>query len=109
MSYPRIFSTPGIGNIFEAIDDERARQERLKAEGKFVYSCADAEMTDLERLAVLMEEVGEVSREVVETIGHPLWRLGNDYNERLRAEIVQVAAVCCAWLAAPRARLEDAR
>ena len=77
----------------EAIDDERHRQERLKSEGRFSMTCADA-MSDLERLAVLTEEVGEVARAILEQS-----RLTNDdHGKELKKELVQVAAVCVAWL-----------
>jgi len=73
---------------------ERARQERLKAEGRFRFSCADVEMSNGERLAVLGEEFGEVARAFLET-----QRLANDrHNKDLRAELIQVAAVAVAWV-----------
>lgn len=75
------------GAIFRDITKERQRQERLKAEGKFKYTCADAEMNAFDFLAVLGEEFGEVARAI---------------NERdpvnMRDEIIQVAACCVAWL-----------
>lgn len=66
---------------------ERARQDRLKAEGKFERTCAD-DMTNAERFVVLGEEVGEVAREVTERLG----------RENMRTELVQIAAVCMAWI-----------
>lgn len=69
------------------IVNERLRQERLKVLGKFLYTCADTGITDLGRLCVLAEEFGEVAKEVNE---------GSD-PELLKAELIQVAAVCVAW------------
>ena len=68
---------------------ERLRQEGLKASGKFPATCADP-IPDGAKLAILMEEVGEVARAI------------NDRQSRdeLRAELVQVAAVAVAWLEA---------
>lgn len=78
----------------ELIGDERYRQETLKAAGRFLYTCADDEMNDLERLAVLTEEVGEVGHELNEGIGP-----GRAVNKRqLLKELIQVAAVATAWI-----------
>lgn len=73
--------------ILYAIDSERARQEGLRASGKF--TCADPLTGNMCKLPVLLEEVGEVAKAI---------------NERNRAEmkkeLVQVAAVAVAWLEA---------
>jgi NTP pyrophosphatase (non-canonical NTP hydrolase) len=77
--------------IHALIDAERARQERLKAEGKLRATCLDP-IDEAVKLAALTEEVGEVARAV---LGRSAWsRDGGD----LTAELVQVAAVCVAWL-----------
>jgi hypothetical protein len=77
------------------IADERARQEQMKAAGRFDYTCADAEMTHSERFVVLGEEVGEVAREVLEGAFRDV-----EPPEALRAELTHVAAVCAAWIEA---------
>ncbi len=77
----------------KAIDSvilERVRQERLKDSGKFQHTCADPEMTDAERSLVLLEEVGEVARALLDAEG----------AAALREELVQVAAVAVAWIEA---------
>lgn len=76
------------------IADERRKQELFKQTGRFKFSCADLEISQSERLAVLAEEFGEVAHEIAETIGGhaPLDRV------KLRKELVQTAAVCVAWL-----------
>lgn len=80
--------------ILGAIADERAAQEKLKAEGRFKYTCADPDMPDQECLTVLVEEVGEVARAVLEKA-----RLANDaHGKDLRKELIQVAAVAVAWI-----------
>lgn len=67
---------------------ERARQEQLKAEGKFAATCAD-DIPAGAKLAVLVEEVGEVARAICERD-----------PEAMREELVQVAAVAVAWVEA---------
>lgn len=105
-------------NIYISIFDERVRQEQLKAEGKFSFSLADmtrprvngelcprigyigspekvsVNVTHAERLAVLGEEFGEVSKEVNEGVNR-----GTDLS-KLRTELIQTAACCVAWLEA---------
>jgi len=82
--------------IFEAINRERARQETLKAAGKFKYTCADSNMLSSEKYLVLAEEVGEVARAVLN-----LQNFAFDYSAdlgKVREELIQVAAVSVAWL-----------
>ena len=59
------------GEVLRAVHHERRRQDRLVLEGKFSWNCGDPRVPWAEKVAVLMEEVGEASREVVEwmTIG----------------------------------------
>jgi NTP pyrophosphatase (non-canonical NTP hydrolase) len=80
--------------------NERAEQERLKAEGRFKYTCADLEMSNSEKAVVLVEEVGEVCRAVLESNGlvHDGRKVGN--YAQLQKELIQVAAVAVAWLEA---------
>lgn len=83
----------------DALNDvsrERNRQERLFLDGVHARRMSDPEgMTHAERLAVLVEEVGEVSREICESIG------GRPIDKaHLREELVQNAAVCVAWIEA---------
>lgn len=82
--------------IFEAINRERARQETLKAAGKFKYTCVDSNMLSSEKYLVLAEEVGEVARAVLN-----LQKFASDYSAdlgKVREELIQVAAVSVAWL-----------
>lgn len=78
-----------MARVLLLIAGERERQERLKRLGEFRATCADAEMTHDERMVVLVEEVGEIARAVLE-------RSGAD----LRDELIQVAAVAVAWVEA---------
>lgn len=85
-----------IDPILNEVFDERVRQERLRHEGKFAYTCASPEMTHAERFAVLGEEVGEAGHEVNEGVGP-----GRSIDlKKLRKELIEVAAVAVAWVEA---------
>lgn len=77
-TYPVVMSM----NTLEAIGIERARQVRKYGP----RSMSGTELTSLERLAVLVEEVGEVARGVM------------DEKPGLWDELVQVAACAISWL-----------
>jgi hypothetical protein len=91
--------------ILAEVYHERRRQDKLKAEGRFPFTCADAIVQDTKargndalKLAILMEEIGEASRAVCE-----VERLANDKHyddakKQLRKELVQCSAVILAWL-----------
>lgn len=64
------------------IASERERQNRLWSREPGIWAAPDGV-----KLAVLTEEVGEVARAL----------LDRESPERLRAELVQVAAVATAW------------
>lgn len=74
-------------DIIDLILKERHRQNTLKAEGKFPYTCADPELTDSERVVILTEEIGEVCRAVHDHL-----------DENKKEELIQVAAIVLAWL-----------
>jgi hypothetical protein len=82
---------------------ERLRQEDLVRIGKFAWTCSNPSIEDEKKLAVLAEEFGEVSKEVMEML---ICRDRGTFEElpamwaRLRTELVQVGAVCAAWAAA---------
>lgn len=89
-------------DIFHAINLERARQARLRAEGKFAFTLdqkwigaeeplpmSTLRLQHIHKYPILAEEVGEVARAMND---------GDDAN--LKEELVQVAALCCAWLEA---------
>lgn len=88
-----------VGDVLQDVFRERMRQEELKRQGKFKHTCADV-MPNAERLAVLAEEFGEVSRHVCEELIAE--RLDTAERLKLHAELVQVAAVAVAWAEALR-------
>ena len=81
--------------VLRDIVNERNRQEELKAKGKFPATCADNTITDETKCAVLTEENGEVARVLCERACNPLSPEGDD--DHLYTELIQVAAVACAW------------
>jgi hypothetical protein len=100
MSYPRLFTTPGIGDFAEELDAERARQLAKWGDQRHPDGTGrpgDRDAADRMRAAgqangpeqdnwrdILAEEVAEAFAEVDPGL--------------LRAELVQVAAVCAAWI-----------
>lgn len=73
--------------IIQEIWLERSRQEKLKNEGKFEYTCASPEASWFHKLTVLAEEFGEVAHAVNE-----------DDIQSLKEELIQTIAVSVAWL-----------
>lgn len=96
-------------DIFAAITAERARQAKLRDEGRFAFTLdmLDVEdvrrydhigsypitlatpVTNLMRYPILAEEVGEVAR-----------AMNDGDDENMKEELVQVAALAVAWLEA---------
>jgi hypothetical protein len=98
-------SNPAHEDAVNGILAERRRKDQLKTEGRFKFTCADQGMGNMERLACVMEEVGEVAAEEL-----TLRRLTRDRDRgrksfedpvELRKEVTQVAALCLAWLESP--------
>jgi hypothetical protein len=79
-------------DAFADIDAERERQAALwsREHAWGVGDCSSADVPTLVKLAVLTEEVGEVSRAILDQSG----------DGKLREELCQVAAVAVAWLEA---------
>ena len=85
-----------IQTAAQEIIAEVHRQDTLARAGKFDGTHIMPGGTDLQRLTVLAEEVGEASIEVCKgiTVGGQVRRPG------LRTELIQVAAVALAWVTA---------
>lgn len=82
-------------NVLSDIYNERMRQEKLKAEGRFSATCAD-NLTDVERYVILSREAGEVARALRITCDRRPELLKLD-RVALRVELIQVAAVAMCW------------
>lgn len=76
-------------DVYAAIDAEREAQQRKWGgfHGWGHGDCSGWGITETTKMTVLAEEVGEVARTVLDRT-----------PDRLRAELVQVAAVAVAWL-----------
>jgi hypothetical protein len=75
--------------IFDAILTERDRQRGMwnRTHDWGSGDCSSSLLDEKVKLAVLLEEVGEVARALLE--GH---------SDQMREELIQVAAVAVAWL-----------
>lgn len=114
---------PPIRHTYTVLEDvrrERDRQEQLRRDGRFPYTCADPGIADHARLPILAEEFGEVAKALVERDIYKA-QYYNDfpdrditaeqrhyggatpperllrYRDELRTELVQLAAVAVAW------------
>ena len=82
-------------HIYSDIRNERQKQEGYKAAGRFAHTCADPELSDMDCLAILIEEVGEAATAILHK-----QKIGSvtDPEQDLRKELIQVAAVAVAWI-----------
>ncbi|MEU0656086.1 hypothetical protein ABZ485_28110 [Streptomyces albogriseolus] len=102
MSYPTLFTTPGVRAFAEEIDAERQRQlakfgDQHHPDGTG-YPSSDTE-ADLQRhrcQAAFREGRGTWEHVLTEEVAEALAESDPD---KLRAELIQVAAVCAAWIA----------
>ncbi len=77
----------------DVVAELRRQVEKFGADG----TCASPSMLDVERLAILTEELGEVAECVIEA----RWPRGTTVEDAryfMRAELIQVAAVAVAWV-----------
>lgn len=81
--------------IYAEIDQERQRQDDKFG---FLPPSILPGTDEWRKLAVLGEEVGEVARALLET------DFGNDTQEHVEEELIQVAAVAVAWVEFNRRR-----
>lgn len=90
----RLADAKNKDRVFELIDKERERQEALFLAGKISFQCSSPVVDVKRKIRVLIEELGEVAEEID----------GMEQQARmvsthcLSQELVQVAAVCVAWL-----------
>lgn len=82
--------TLAISRVYQDVHNERERAHaKHGAKGN---SREDARWTNAEWLPVLMEELGEVAHEMTYDVQ------SQGKMDRMRAELVQVAAMACAWI-----------
>lgn len=91
---------PATAEAMRIVLLERARQDELKAAGRFAHTAADDGLTNAEKLACLCEELGEVAQEVLTQEGRRLSRDTVGTREALRTELTHVAAIAVAWIEA---------
>jgi NTP pyrophosphatase (non-canonical NTP hydrolase) len=91
-------ATEGLQSVFNVLMEirkERLRQEDIASIGKrWKHTCAHVELSNHERLAILAEEFGEVARALQEFVGS----VTDVHDKDLRKELIQLAAVCAAWV-----------
>jgi NTP pyrophosphatase (non-canonical NTP hydrolase) len=79
-----VSGTTRLELVLQAVRDERTRQELKRLAGDWTWTCSDPAHTAAEKLPVLIEEVGEVAKAMLE-------------GSNTREELVHVAAVAVAW------------
>src|SRR5258708_56706 len=82
------------GVLWDVVAERRRQDEKFGLLPPSILPGKD----EWRKLAVLGEEVGEVARAMLET------DLGNDTQEHVEEELIQVAAVAVAWVEFNRAR-----
>ena len=82
-------------DIAQRIADERIRQRELFANRSHTFSVDDPMVDWPRKLRVLVEEVGEVAHAIDQLDLHPR---SKSHKAHLLTELIQVAAVCVAWL-----------
>lgn len=78
---------PNSKDALADIINERWRQFNLINSKPDRWDCADPEVSSDRKLAILVEEVGEVAKAMIE----------GERPEDLRTELIHVAAVAVAW------------
>ena len=78
--------------VADEVWSERHRQDALRLAGKIPFTCADRTVPAKDKLAVVVEEVGEIA----EALQRP-GQLTSRTRAHLRMEIIQAAAVLHAW------------
>lgn len=102
MPYPVLFTTPGVRQFAEEIDAERQRQ--LEKWGEQHHPDGTGGIRHIDQADRVRAKVDQAAAE-----GRQLWAniLAEEVAEAfaesdptaLRAELIQVAAVCAAWIA----------
>jgi hypothetical protein len=106
--YPTLFSTPGVKDFAEAVDAERARQIAKFGDQKHRDGTGPDRIWAFTGPAEFVADTARASVDQLATEGHLSWldialeELAEAAAEsdpaKLRAELLQVAAVCAAWI-----------
>lgn len=102
MSYPHLFTTPGLGQFADEVDAERGRQ--LAKFGDQRHPDGSSTFTNVGLCQALAERMREVNEDPAERswttiLLEEVYEAGAETaHARIRAELVQVAAVCAAWV-----------
>jgi len=97
-----IKNSPAMLDVFGLIAVERLRVRRLQAVGKYKFSTNSPTVSNGLKLAIVMEEIGEVAREIYEM--HDKDDFTPQAKNRLRKELVQAAGTLVAWLETPEVK-----
>lgn len=102
MSYPTLFTTPGLRAFAEAVDIER--QAQLAKFGDQHHPDGTGYPGSERHADLWRKRCQDAFADGEGTWGHVLLEeafeaIAEDDTARLRAELVQVAAVCAAWIA----------
>lgn len=133
MSYPYLFTTPDFGLIAAEIDEERARQDaKFGPQNHPALDPRDIDIATRNEYALRANRWKQINAEraqpssgrrcnqALDAHPHTAWdgilleevyeAMAEDDPAKLRAELVQVAAVACAWVQAiDRRALEERR
>lgn len=100
--YPTLFSTPGVTAFAQEIDAERARQ--FAKFGDQRHRDGSETATNIELCADLAEQMRQLNEQPAERswttiLLEEVYEAGAESDPaRIRAELIQVAAVCAAWI-----------
>lgn len=95
-----VYNSPAMMDVFARIAQERHRQNTLFVEGHISFNCSSRVVDPHRKLRVLVEEVGEVARELENLENNTGYATEKKIRQCLVNELTQVAAVAVAWLEA---------
>ena len=99
-----LMNSPRFLDAMEAVAQERIRQKELLRAGKILFNCDSPVVDGARKLRVLIEEIGEVARELENLENNTGYATEQKIRRCFRNELVQVAAVAVAWLETPEVK-----
>ena len=90
-------ANPRTLDVLSDVGVERERQEHLRRQGRFAYTCADPAVPNAAKFVILVEEIGEVAKETLTQPGDALAFDSTGSQAGLYRELIHVAAVAVAW------------